>query len=198
MPASAARSQENFTSCAVNGVPSCHLTPLTRWKVTTVPSGLTSHDLGEGAEDLARAVEAHQALVQVVAQGGGDRRGGIGGRVQRGWLLDDADDGLGLARDDRDRGCRRAGRGGCGTGGRARRGDGRRGRTGRGRHWPGLPTARPPPRGLSPRPAAWRRGRQSAATSARRPSTDCTPPEPTRRAAVRDRARPCGARGRGA
>ena len=42
--ASAARSQENLTSSAVKGEPSCHLAVLTRWKVKTVPSGLRSHD----------------------------------------------------------------------------------------------------------------------------------------------------------
>src|SRR5258707_1549881 len=29
----------------MNGAPSCHLAPLTRWNVTVVPSGLTSHVL---------------------------------------------------------------------------------------------------------------------------------------------------------
>ena len=38
-----ARLTVNATSLAVNGVPSCHLTPGWRWNVQVRPSGLTSH-----------------------------------------------------------------------------------------------------------------------------------------------------------
>ena len=39
----------------MNGVPSCHFAPLARWKVTPVPSGLTSQDLASEAMTLPEA-----------------------------------------------------------------------------------------------------------------------------------------------
>src|SRR3954451_21135033 len=50
-----ARSYENLTSAALNGEPSCHLTPVLSLKVTTVPSGLTSQDLASDGRTLPEA-----------------------------------------------------------------------------------------------------------------------------------------------
>ena len=58
----ASRSKVHFTSAAVNGLPSCHVTPSRSAKVSFLPSSLQVHLVGEVGHD---AVEAVLRLVRV-------------------------------------------------------------------------------------------------------------------------------------
>ena len=57
------RSQVHLTSAAVNGLPSCHLTPWRRWKVSSVPS--SSHD-----QSVARSgtIDVEAVLLHVLVE----------------------------------------------------------------------------------------------------------------------------------
>jgi hypothetical protein len=50
----AKRSQVHFTSAAVNGLPSCHLTSLRRWKVRRVPSSSQAQSVASSGRIAAR------------------------------------------------------------------------------------------------------------------------------------------------
>ena len=57
------RSQVHLTSAAVNGLPSCHLTPWRSLKVSSVPSSLHDQLVGEIGHDRLQAVLRHVLVV---------------------------------------------------------------------------------------------------------------------------------------
>lgn len=111
---------EYLTSSEVKGVPSCQVTPVSKWSVTCLPSGATSQDRARLWNQLVICREFHQRVEELTA-GAIGQSGGRGEDRQSGRVVVEGDDQSATLGRLRPRSVRQAWEQSCGTHGGAAR-----------------------------------------------------------------------------